>query len=290
MDPNPDFKKARKWNQERLRPIHINNLTITKVKFNHGNKTYDFEKVGTLKGQFLGGLNEFISIVKILPPQLTQPILNHFPKCMRSEINRIITEQEFISLKETLLSDLLSDWKVLEPPVERCMHSIAIVDENGLKKVAKTAIYHGICGAIKEIQMILGTSNKIEEDNPFLVSPATEITTSNDVIKDGDTYHPAREIVSRASRQHRILAIGASDKAEGDWHFTDKHDLAKDLTWGKEFSLCERAGSKIENGKKILDNTFKVQKPCEICIKPLWNQYPKQGWMVIGLWSSPSSN
>jgi hypothetical protein len=32
------------------------------------------------------------------------------------------------------------------------------------------------------------------------------------------------------------------------------------MTWGREFSLCERAGSKIENNRKILDNTLKVQK------------------------------
>ncbi|GET61601.1 protein NYNRIN-like [Rhizophagus irregularis DAOM 181602=DAOM 197198] len=37
-----------------------------------------------------------------------------------------------------------------------------------------------------------------------------------------------------------------------------RHDLAKDMTWGREFSLCERAGSKIENNRKILDNTLKV--------------------------------
>ncbi|CAG8826314.1 14535_t:CDS:2, partial [Racocetra persica] len=64
------------------------------------------------------------------------------------------------------------------------------------------------------------------------------------------------------SRQRRTIAINASENAEGyhlDWLFT-KHDLAKDLTWGQEFSLCERAGSKIENGKKKLNNTLKVQK------------------------------
>ncbi|CAG8610366.1 916_t:CDS:2, partial [Paraglomus occultum] len=84
------------------------------------------------------------------------------------------------------ICDITDDWEVLEPPVERCLHSIARLDKKGLKKVAKTVIHHGVCGA--------------------------------------------------------------------------KHDLAKDLTWGREFLLCERAGSKIENGRKILDNTLKVQK------------------------------
>ncbi|CAG8499081.1 5819_t:CDS:10 [Funneliformis mosseae] len=70
------------------------------------------------------------------------------------------------------------------------------------------------------------------------------------------------ETVSRASRDRRRKAIDASSYVEGyhiDWLFT-RHDLAKDMTWGREFSLCERAGSRIENHKKILDNTLKVQK------------------------------
>ncbi|RUS25305.1 hypothetical protein BC938DRAFT_472353 [Jimgerdemannia flammicorona] len=80
--------------------------------------------------------------------------------------------------------------------------------------------------------------------------------------------HTSGEIVSRASRNRRTNALDASSEAEGyhiDWLFTvyfdsQRHDLANDLTWGQEFSLCERAGSKIENGKKLLNNTLKVQK------------------------------
>ncbi|KAF0407558.1 hypothetical protein F8M41_008747 [Gigaspora margarita] len=38
-DPKPDFKKARKWNKERLLQIHIDKATINKIKskFNYGN-------------------------------------------------------------------------------------------------------------------------------------------------------------------------------------------------------------------------------------------------------------
>ncbi|CAG8705149.1 2964_t:CDS:10 [Funneliformis mosseae] len=208
------------------------------------------------------------------------------------KLTEIITEREFLNLSESLLSNLPSDWEVLEPPAERCLHSIAMLDKKGLKK-------------------ILTTSNKCEDENPFLDSPPTEITTIDNFFQDGDYKHPDvyyiiellhytynmidkkipqrenserdidvifkshmfscfddimdshfGEMVSRASRQRRTQAIDASDKAEGyhlDWLFT-RHDLARDLTWGREFSLCERAGSKIENGRKILDNTLKVQK------------------------------
>ncbi|CAG8698449.1 12996_t:CDS:2, partial [Funneliformis mosseae] len=227
------------------------------------------------------------------------------------KLAEIITEREFLNLSESLLSNLPSDWDVLEPPVERCLLSIAMLDKKGLKKVAKTVMHHGVCGAINKIRKVLTTSNKVEDENPFLDSPHTEITISDSIVQDDDYKHPDvcytiellrytynmidkkipqrenserdidvifkshmfscfddimdlhfGEMVSRASRQRRAQAIDASDKAEGyhlDWLFT-KHDLAKDLTWGREFSLCERAGSKIENGRKVLDNTLKVQK------------------------------
>ncbi|CAI2190174.1 20214_t:CDS:2, partial [Funneliformis geosporum] len=76
------------------------------------------------------------------------------------------------------------------------------------------------------------------------------------------TIFPSGEVVSRASRNRRTEAIDASSNTEGyhlDWMFT-KHDLGKELYWGREFSLCERTGSKCEDMSKILKNTLKLQK------------------------------
>jgi len=73
------------------------------------------------------------------------------------------------------------------------------------------------------------------------------------------------ELVSRASRARRARALAldnASENAEGhriDWLFT-KHNLERNLSWGLEFSLCERAGSTTDNEKKIASDTIKVQK------------------------------
>ncbi|CAG8649461.1 5257_t:CDS:2, partial [Paraglomus brasilianum] len=150
-----------------------------------------------------------------------------------------------IAETESLLSNLPSDWEVLEPPVERCLHSIATLDKKGLKKVAKTVMHHGVCGAIKKIRKILTTSNKVEDENPFLDSPPTEITTADNIVQGGDYKHPDVCYIIELLRYTELL---------------HKHELAKDLTWGREFSLCERSGSKIEDGRKILDNTLKVQK------------------------------
>ncbi len=38
------------------------------------------------------------------------------------------------------------------------------------------------------------------------------------------------------------------------------HELGAKEPWGCEFSLCERAGSVIDNTKKIFSNTLKVKK------------------------------
>ena len=39
-----------------------------------------------------------------------------------------------------------------------------------------------------------------------------------------------------------------------------KHELEAKESWGCEFSLCERAGSIIDNSKKIFSNTLKIKK------------------------------
>ncbi|RUS33425.1 hypothetical protein BC938DRAFT_471783 [Jimgerdemannia flammicorona] len=70
------------------------------------------------------------------------------------------------------------------------------------------------------------------------------------------------EVVSRASRERRTSAQDSCENSEGyhiDWLFT-RHDLGRELPWGREFSLCERAGSRISNDKKVFLDTLRVQK------------------------------
>ncbi|PKK75588.1 hypothetical protein RhiirC2_736253 [Rhizophagus irregularis] len=69
-------------------------------------------------------------------------------------------------------------------------------------------------------------------------------------------------MVSRSSRDRRSEASDAPDKVEGfhlDWMFT-KHDLGIDISYGREFSLCERAGSKVDNDTKNFSDILKVLK------------------------------
>ncbi|CAG8699113.1 7317_t:CDS:2, partial [Funneliformis caledonium] len=57
-------------------------------------------------------------------------------------------------------------------------------------------------------------------------------------------------------------ATDAPDRVEGfhiDWMFT-RHDLRKDKSYGREFSLCKCAGSKIDNDTKNFSDILKVLK------------------------------
>ncbi|CAG8808050.1 18185_t:CDS:2, partial [Racocetra persica] len=83
------------------------------------------------------------------------------------KLTEIITESEFLGLNEIFLSNLPSDWEILEPPVERCLYSIAMI--RGLQKVAKTVLHYGVYGAIINIRKILSTPNETEDENPFLI-------------------------------------------------------------------------------------------------------------------------
>ncbi|POG62947.1 hypothetical protein GLOIN_2v1882520 [Rhizophagus irregularis DAOM 181602=DAOM 197198] len=65
-----------------------------------------------------------------------------------------------------------------------------VLDKKGLKKVAKTVIHHSICDAINKIQKILTTSNKVEDENPFLNSHLLKSPTADNIVQDGDYKHP----------------------------------------------------------------------------------------------------
>ena len=59
--------------------------------------------------------------------------------------------------------------------------------------MAKTVLYDGICGAIKEIRKIsaIQSEDKNENENPFLDSPSIDNATSDDkIIQEVDYNHP----------------------------------------------------------------------------------------------------
>ncbi|CAG8626864.1 8081_t:CDS:10 [Paraglomus brasilianum] len=139
------------------------------------------------------------------------------------------------------------------------------LDDNGINDILDKGYYrdNDVCYVIDLLRFTYemiskGIPNRKNSERDIDIFIKSHIFSCLDEILD----RHFGEVVSRASRSRRMNAVDASSEAEGyhlDWLFT-RHDIAKDLTWGQEFSLCERAGSKIENGKKILDNNLKVQK------------------------------
>ncbi|CAG8642804.1 11179_t:CDS:2, partial [Paraglomus occultum] len=156
-----------------------------------------------------------------------------------------------------------------------------------IAKIGEMLEMDGICGGINEIRRMLQESENEDVDESDLElfddsdDKAAQSTTDKqlslhsanfamEIIQESDAedcgvryimnlLRSSGELVSRASRARRALA---NEKAEGnhiDWLFT-KHDLEKNLSWGLEFSLCERAGSITDNGKKVTSDSVKVQK------------------------------
>ncbi|CAG8705671.1 16680_t:CDS:10 [Rhizophagus irregularis] len=154
------------------------------------------------------------------------------------------------------------------------------LDNDQLCKIGKIVQLEGTHGAILEIQKMEKPELLVKEEdylNPDvqyildLIRFTCEMLAKNipqrkNSERDIDIFIKRHifsgEMVSRASRDRRAVAVDAPETTEGyhmDWMFT-KHDLAKDLPYGREFSLCERTGSRIDNERKILSNTLKAQK------------------------------
>ncbi|CAG8587086.1 2938_t:CDS:2, partial [Funneliformis caledonium] len=227
-----------------------------------------------------------------------------------------ISEEEFSELN-AIFSDVLNighqnDWTVLEPVAERCLQSLAKLNNEQIRMIGEMVKYEGIHGAVCKLRKIIQNIEElnIEEPDLFDDEPTNNKTLSlvleeNDYLdkevgyilelvrytcemldkripqrknseRDIDMFIKRHifacfddildthfgEMVSRSSRDRRSEASDAPDKVEGfhlDWMFT-KHDLGIDIPYGRELSLCERAGSKVDNDTKNFSDILKVLK------------------------------
>ncbi|RUP50457.1 hypothetical protein BC936DRAFT_139032, partial [Jimgerdemannia flammicorona] len=273
----------------------------------------------------------------------------------RNYLLTFLTEDEFLSLN-SIFGSAINGWNILAPAAERCLQTLAKLNDSQLQSIGRIVLIEGVRGAVKQTLHLVGNAmasvepslNDDESDNDgknifsrrktvtmptFAISliccdieytamfilrvldyipnsrPAVRCWTKGflrEIIRNGTLilpsrhiYFPARitslintinthassmdhssgEIVSRASRNRRTLAIGASKNAEGyhvDWLFS-RHDLSKDSVWGREFSLCERAGSTVENRQKISSDTMKVQKTLRDMHQSLYDAITEAG-------------
>ncbi|CAB5205530.1 unnamed protein product [Rhizophagus irregularis] len=80
-----------------------------------------------------------------------------------------------LNLSESLLSNLLSDWEVLEPPVEDACTQLQW-NEKGSQN--------------RNTSWCLWCYKYFKDENPFLDFPPTEIITANNVVQYGNYKHP----------------------------------------------------------------------------------------------------
>ncbi|CAG8641243.1 5411_t:CDS:2 [Funneliformis mosseae] len=230
-------------------------------------------------------------------------------------VQDFVSEEEFSELN-AIFSNVLSighqnDWTVLEPVTERCLQSLAKLDNEQIRKIGEMVKYEGILGAVCELRKIIQNIEELNlEDSDLFDDEPTNNKTLSFVLEEYDYLDKEvgyilelvrytcemlgkkfrneiserdidmfikrhifacfddildthfGEMVSRSSRDRRSEATDAPDRVEGfhlDWMFT-RHDLGKDKSYGREFSLCERAGSKIDNDTKNFSDILKVLK------------------------------
>ncbi|EXX52515.1 hypothetical protein RirG_252410 [Rhizophagus irregularis DAOM 197198w] len=211
-----------------------------------------------------------------------------------------------------ILSNVLSigDRTVLEPVAERCLQSLAKLNNEQIRMIGEMVKYEGIHGAVCKLRKIIQNIEElnIEEPDLFDDEPTNNKTLSlvleeNDYLDKEVGYIlelvrytcemlgkgiPQRknsendidmfikrhifacfddildthfgEMVFRSSRDRRSEATDAPIKLKG---FTQtcclRPDLGKDISYGR-FSLCERAGSKVNNDTKNFSVILKVLK------------------------------
>ncbi|CAG8517742.1 16529_t:CDS:2 [Acaulospora colombiana] len=146
-----------------------------------------------------------------------------------------LSETEFLELNNKISSALnignsVNDWTVLRPEAERCLQFLNKLDNNKLRKIGELVKPEGIHGAIVELM-------KMEME-------AEESNSETDLF-DGDDH-------SCGKASSTATTIEENDYLDKD---SQKHELEKDLPWGREFSMCE---SKVDDDAKDILKTQKT--------------------------------
>ncbi|CAG8523825.1 16650_t:CDS:2 [Funneliformis caledonium] len=183
----------------------------------------------------------------------TNPILWKIIDLFDQRITNLLSKNELSELNTTI-SASLKNWTILEPMAEKYLYSLAKLDGNQLRIIGEIVRPKGIHSTILELQKIL---NNIKEKSPE--------KSDDDLFDDKDTFE------NDDKNFYEEILLSTEDHTNADVAFIfdlirftvfaninfQKHDLRKELRWGREFSLCERTSSKCEDTSKVLSNTLK---------------------------------
>ncbi|CAG8602051.1 2033_t:CDS:10, partial [Acaulospora morrowiae] len=159
---------------------------------------------------------------------------------------RQLSLESDLSDLNAMFSSALKDWTVLEPSAEKCLSSAAISflqleKPNPIILEAGDLFYDGYIGEdeISHEEISPLDPNDHLDPNVACEMIAKEIPSRQNSEQDIDVLLSV--IFFHVSMIFWIVILGAPSNAEGyhvDWMFT-RHDLGKDLSWGREFSVCE---------------------------------------------------
>ncbi|CAG8645717.1 1388_t:CDS:2, partial [Ambispora gerdemannii] len=190
---------------------------------------------------------------------------------------RILCKLSFLDLNATFSSALnighKNDWTVLEPAAERCLQSLVKLDTDQVRAIGEVVKLKRVYGAVLELRkMVKDTkesdlefdlfSEDLNDKPPFLLveeEDYLDIDRGSWITWEDEMLINSLDIILEGSWEEVSRRVKSHDPGEYS-HFPQKHDLGTDLPYGREFSLCERAGSKVDNDTKNISDILKVLK------------------------------
>ncbi|GBC11031.2 hypothetical protein GLOIN_2v1868900 [Rhizophagus irregularis DAOM 181602=DAOM 197198] len=194
-------------------------------------------------------------------------------------VQDFIPEEEFSELN-AIFSNVLNighqnDWTVLEPVAERCLQSLAKLNNEQIRmielNIEEPDLFDDEPTNNKTLSLVLEENDYLDKEVGYILELVRY--TCEILDKRIPQRKNSERDIDMFIKRHifacfddildtHFEASDAPDKVEGfhlDWMFT-KHDLGIDISYGREFSLCERAGSKVDNDTKNFSDILKVLK------------------------------
>ncbi|PKC70740.1 hypothetical protein RhiirA1_454370 [Rhizophagus irregularis] len=165
---------------------------------------------------------------------------------------------------KTLITTI-GDRTVLEPVAERCLQSLAKLNNEQIRMIGEMVKYEGIHGAVCKLRKIIQNIEELNLENDYLdkeVGYILELVryTCEMLGKGIPQRKNSENDIDMFIKRHIFACF--DDILDTHLYvllYPQRPDLGKDISYGR-FSLCERAGSKVNNDTKNFSVILKVLK------------------------------
>ncbi|RUS32558.1 hypothetical protein BC938DRAFT_475078 [Jimgerdemannia flammicorona] len=108
----------------------------------------------------------------------------------RNYLLTFLTEDEFLSLN-SIFGSVINGWKILAPAAERCLQTLAKLNNSQLQSIGRIVLIEGVRGAVKQTLHLVG--NAMASEEPSLDDDDSDNdgknATSVDLLKEEDCNH-----------------------------------------------------------------------------------------------------